>query len=174
MNIIELLQHVGPENVRIQRVDESIRKARVVDGATTLLELETNAISVGDVAAMTSGVPLPLHGLILWLPRPALLEDAPGKPPDWADRLAELWIHNSAAFGGDTWKQKLAERVRSELARTLAGVVLTHEQATRFVKTLGAVRAALLKPEHTDMTIVNADLKVIEKELHAAVRPPAK
>lgn len=179
MNLTELIAKVGMANIKIQRVDESIVRCKSVAGETHLT-VATNQVSVEDAANLTAGVPLPVHGLILWIQREFLqLAGAAGGSvdetrPDWADRIAEGWIANSAAFGGETWKAELAKKVRAELERTLSGVVLTHEQAARFVKTIGAIRTALLKPEQTDIDQVNADLKAVEKELHAAITPPPK
>lgn len=79
MDLSELVAHVGCKNIKIQRVDASCLGARTSKDGTTVLQIETTAISVTDIFRFTEGIPLPMHGLILWMPRDKLAEVLPHK-----------------------------------------------------------------------------------------------
>lgn len=68
MSIIELIQHVGEENVAIQRIDQSIISANSGKNGVAKLTIETNQFSPNDLMALTCGQRPKMHGLILWIP----------------------------------------------------------------------------------------------------------
>lgn len=68
MTITELIQHVGEENVLIQRIDESITGCRKGKSGISIMCIETNQFSPNDLLDLTNGQRPKMHGLILWLP----------------------------------------------------------------------------------------------------------
>lgn len=67
MTLIDLLNHVGLDHVKVQRIDQSCLGARQVKGGI-LMQVETNQLTVNDVMGFTEGVTPTMHGVILWLP----------------------------------------------------------------------------------------------------------
>lgn len=70
MTIIELIEKVGMENVRVQRLDTSMTDAaQRKDGATAITFL-TKEISTTEAATGKAR----MHGLIVWLPKDKLFD----------------------------------------------------------------------------------------------------
>lgn len=68
MTIVEILQHVGLENVKIQRLDDSLVNSSTNKKGETKITFATNQINTTEIMY---GRPK-MHGLILWLPRDKL------------------------------------------------------------------------------------------------------
>lgn len=69
MTIVELLNHVGLEHVKIQRLDESLIHAKTDKRGNSEIAFETDQMNATDALGITQGAPPKMHGLILWLPR---------------------------------------------------------------------------------------------------------
>ena len=67
MTLIDLLNHVGLDHVKVQRIDQSCLGARQVKGGI-VMQIETDQLSVSDVMGFTEGVTPAMHGVILWMP----------------------------------------------------------------------------------------------------------
>lgn len=64
MSIIELLNKVGIENVKVQPLNTSLTNSRETKHKDTELTFATNQLSTTDVAMGTGPI-----GLVLWIPR---------------------------------------------------------------------------------------------------------
>jgi hypothetical protein len=65
VNISELVQQVGLENIRVQYIDESMTDISTNKRSVSKVTFETNALSATEVAI---GLPK-MCGLVLWIPR---------------------------------------------------------------------------------------------------------
>lgn len=69
MKLSELITAVGDENIRLQRVDESMTNISTNKKGISKVTFETDAVSAGDFMGDNIA---PMHGLIIWLPRDKL------------------------------------------------------------------------------------------------------